>query len=185
MGFDNTVTVVGNVTRDPELRFAQSGTAIAQFGLAWNRRRGDQEDEVSFFDVTCFRQLAENVAESLKKGARVVVYGTLQQRSWETAQGDRRSKVEILADDVAPSLTWATAVVTKNEYRGGGERGEGGRGGYRGERGEGGRGGYRGQRGGRSPDGARPAGPEAPESRYGTTAEGGTAASSTADDEPF
>ncbi|MYI15259.1 MAG: single-stranded DNA-binding protein, partial [Acidimicrobiaceae bacterium] len=107
MGFDNTVTVVGNVTRDPELRFAQSGMAIAQFGLAWNRRRQDQEDEVSFFDVTCFRQLAENVAESLKKGARVVVYGTLQQRSWENDQGDRRSKVEILADDVAPSLRWA------------------------------------------------------------------------------
>lgn len=132
MGFDNTVTVVGNVTRDPELRFAQSGMAIAQFGLAWNRRRQDQEDEVSFFDVTCFRQLAENVAESLKKGARVVVYGTLQQRSWENDQGDRRSKVEILADDVAPSLKWATAAVTKNERPGGGDyRGDGGRGGFR------------------------------------------------------
>ena len=132
MGFDNTVTVVGNVTRDPELRFAQSGMAIAQFGLAWNRRRQDQEDEVSFFDVTCFRQLAENVAESLRKGARVVVYGTLQQRSWETDQGDRRSKVEILADDVAPSLKWATAAVTKNERSGGGDyRGDAGRGGTR------------------------------------------------------
>ena len=137
MGFDNTVTVVGNVTRDPELRFTQSGMAIAQFGLAWNRRRQDQEDEVSFFDVTCFRQLAENVAESLKKGARVVVYGTLQQRSWENDQGDRRSKVEILADDVAPSLKWATAAVTKNERSGGGDyRGDGGRGGsYRGDSG--------------------------------------------------
>ncbi len=120
MGFDNTVTVVGNVTRDPELRFAQSGMAIAQFGVAWNRRRQDQEDEVSFFDVTCFRQLAENVAESVRKGARVVIYGTLQQRSWETDSGDRRSKVEILADDVAPSLKWATAAVTKNERPGGG-----------------------------------------------------------------
>ena len=139
MGFDNTVTVVGNVTRDPELRFAQSGMAIAQFGLAWNRRRQDQEDEVSFFDVTCFRQLAENVAESLKKGARVVVYGTLQQRSWENDQGDRRSKVEILADDVAPSLKWATAAVTRNERSGGGDYrgGDGGRGGsYRGDRGD-------------------------------------------------
>ncbi len=137
MGFDNTVTVVGNVTRDPELRFAQSGMAIAQFGVAWNRRRQDQEDEVSFFDVTCFRQLAENVAESLKKGARVVVYGTLQQRSWENDQGDRRSKVEILADDVAPSLRWATAAVTKNERSGGGDyRGDGGRGrSYRGDSG--------------------------------------------------
>ena len=132
MGFDNTVTVVGNVTRDPELRFAQSGMAIAQFGVAWNRRRPDQEDEVSFFDITCFRQLAENVADSIRKGARVVVYGTLQQRSWETDHGDRRSKVEILADDVAPSLRWATADVTKNEYRdrGGEPRGDSGRGGY-------------------------------------------------------
>ena len=129
MGFDNTVTVVGNVTRDPELRFAQSGMAIAQFGVAWNRRRQDQDDEVSFFDVTCFRQLAENGAESVRKGARVVVYGTLQQRSWETDQGDRRSKVEILADDVAPSLKWATAAVTKNERSGGGDyRGDSGRG---------------------------------------------------------
>ncbi len=130
MGFDNTVTVVGNVTRDPELRFTQGGMAVASFGLAWNRRRQDQEDEVSFFDVTCFRQMAENVAESVTKGARVVVYGTLQQRSWESQDGDRRSKVEILADDVAPSLKWATAEVTRNEYRGaGGSGGSGGSGG--------------------------------------------------------
>ncbi len=126
MGFDNTVTVVGNVTRDPELRFTQSGMAISQFGVAWNRRRQDQEDEVSFFDVTCFRQLAENVSESIRKGARVVIYGTLQQRSWETDSGDRRSKVEILADDVAPSLKWATASITKNERFGGGDYGRGG-----------------------------------------------------------
>ena len=162
MGFDNTVTVVGNVTRDPELRFAQSGTAIASFGLAWNRRRQDQEDEVSFFDVTCFRQLAENVAESLKKGARVVVYGTLQQRSWESDQG-RRSKVEILADDVAPSLKWATAAVTKNERSGGGDyRGGGGRGdSYRGDPGD---------------SGPR----QAP-----VRGDGGPQGPSTADDEPF
>lgn len=119
MGFDNTVTVVGNVTRDPELRFSQSGMAITHFGVAWNRRRQDQDDEVSFFDVTCFRQLAENVAESVRKGARVVIYGTLQQRSWETEDGQRRSKVEILADDVAPSLKWATVEVTRNQRPGG------------------------------------------------------------------
>jgi len=165
MGFDNTVTVVGNVTRDPELRFAQSGMAIAQFGVAWNRRRRDQEDEVSFFDVTCFRELAENVAESLKKGARVVVYGTLQQRSWETDGGDRRSKVEILADDVAPSLKWATAAVTKNEYRGDSGRGGGE---HRGDSGRGG--GYRGDGGSRSAQGR------------GTDRAQGPASS---DDEPF
>jgi len=138
MGFDNTVTIVGNVTRDPELRFAHSGTAIAQFGLAWNRRRHDQDDDVSFFDVTCFRQLAENVSESIRKGSRVIVYGTLQQRSWQNDQGDRRSKVEILADDVAPSLRFATAEVTRNERPGGGyQRGD------QGDRGDGNRGGYR------------------------------------------
>ncbi|RMH78700.1 MAG: single-stranded DNA-binding protein [Actinomyces sp.] len=120
MAFDNNVIVVGNITRDPELRFTTGGMAVASFGLAWNRRRQDGEEEVSFFDVTCFRNLAENVAESLSKGSRVIVYGTLQQRSWENAQGERRSKVEILADDVGPSLRWATAQVERNEFRGGG-----------------------------------------------------------------
>ena len=117
MAFDNHVTVVGNVTRDPELRFSQAGMAIASFGIAWNRRRQDQEEEVSFFDVTCFRQLAENVAESVHKGTRVVIFGSLQQRSWENESGDRRSKVEILADDVAPSLRWATTQIVKNARR--------------------------------------------------------------------
>ena len=109
MAFDNTVTVVGNVTRDPELRFTQNGAAVASFGLAWNRKTQDGEDQPSFFDVTCWRQLAENVSESLVKGSRVIVYGRLEQRSWETQDGDRRSKVEIIADDVAPSLKWATS----------------------------------------------------------------------------
>lgn len=129
MGFDNTVTVVGNVTRDPELRFTQSGMAVASFGLAWNRRKRDGEEETSFFDITCFQQMAENVAESISKGSRVVVYGTLQQRSWENQEGERRSKVEILADDIAPSLKWATAQVTRNEFRGAGSAGGGGGGG--------------------------------------------------------
>jgi single-strand DNA-binding protein len=123
MGIDNNVSVVGNVTRDPELRFTQGGMAVASFGVAWNRRKQDGEEEVSFFDVTCFRQLAENVAESITKGTRVVVAGTLNQSNWETQDGDRRSKVEILADEVAPSLRWASADVRRNEPRGGGERG--------------------------------------------------------------
>jgi single-strand DNA-binding protein len=122
MAFDNTVTVVGNVTRDPELRFTPGGMAVASFGVAWNRRKQDGEEEVSFFDVTCFRDLAENVAESVTKGTRVIIYGTLQQRSWETQDGDKRSKVEILADEVAPSLRWASATVTKNDRRGDGGR---------------------------------------------------------------
>ena len=78
--------------------------AVANFGVAWNKKRNDGgDDEVSFFDVTCFRELAENVADSINKGARVVIYGTLTQRSWETKEGDRRSKVEILAVFPAPA----------------------------------------------------------------------------------
>ena len=119
MGFNNTVTVVGNVTRDPELRFTPSGAAVANFGLAWNRKGQNDEEVVSFFDVTCWSGLAENVAESITKGSRVVVYGRLDQRSWENQDGERRSKVEIVAYDVAPSLRWATVEITRNEFRGG------------------------------------------------------------------
>ena len=119
MGFNNTVTVVGNVTRDPDLRFTPSGAAVANFGLAWNRKGQNDEEVVSFFDVTCWSGLAENVAESITKGSRVVVYGRLAQRSWENQEGERRSKVEIVADDVAPSLRWATVEITRNEFRGG------------------------------------------------------------------
>ena len=126
MAFDNTVTVVGNITRDPELRFTPGGAPVASFGLAWNRRDQNGEDVTSFFDVTCWRDLAENVAESLSKGARVVVYGRLDQRSWENQEGERRSKDEIIADEVAPSLRWATAEVTKNSRDGGGSSGDSG-----------------------------------------------------------
>lgn len=121
----NNTTQVGNVTRDPELRFTQAGLAVANFSIAVNRRWQNQmtkewEEKVSFFDVTCWQQLAENVAESLTRGMRVVVSGRLEQRSWETDTGDKRNKIEIVADLVAPSLEWATVVVTKNEKRDGG-----------------------------------------------------------------
>lgn len=117
---DNTVTLVGNVTRDPELRFTPSGQAVATFGLAVNRRwqnrsTNEWEEQVSFFDVKCWAQMAENVSESLGRGSRVIVNGRLEQRSWESEQGDKRSKVEVVADEIAPSLRWATATVTKNE----------------------------------------------------------------------
>ena len=120
---DNTVTLVGNVTRDPELRFTPSGAANASFGLAgkrrWqNRQTQEWEEQVSFFDVVCWREMAENVSESLTKGARVVVTGRLDQRSWDDKNtGDKRSKVEVVADEIAPSLRWATAQVTRNERR--------------------------------------------------------------------
>ena len=137
MAIDNTVTVTGNATREPELRFTPSGQAVASFGIAVNRRWQNRqtqewEESVSFFDVTCWSTLAENVAESVAKGTRVTVAGRLDQRSWETQEGDKRSKVEIVADDVAVSLRWATADVMRNERPdggGGGGRPSGGGGG--------------------------------------------------------
>ena len=126
MANGNNVDLIGNLTRDPELRFTPGGMAVASFGLAWNRRKQDGDDEVSFFDITCFRDLAENVAESISKGSRVVVYGSLQQRSWENQEGEKRSKVEILADEVAPSLKWATAEIRKNDKGGGSRSGSSG-----------------------------------------------------------
>jgi len=122
----NSVTLVGNVTRDPELRFTASGQATATFGLAvnrvWNDRQTNEKKEaVSFFDIVCWREMAENASESLSKGARVVVTGRLEQRSWETPEGDKRSKIEVVADEIGPSLRWATAQITKNDRRGPGE----------------------------------------------------------------
>lgn len=123
MANGNTVVLVGNVTRDPELRFTPAGQATASFGLAVNRRWQNRqtqewEEATSFFDVVCWREMAENVSETLTRGARVIVTGRLEQRSWETAEGDKRSKVEVVADELGPSLRWATAQVVKNERRG-------------------------------------------------------------------
>lgn len=105
----SSVTVVGNITRDPELRFAQSGKAVLNFSIAENR---GQDQPASFYDVTAFDTLAENIA-SLAKGTRVIVFGRLQQDTWET-DGQKRSKIKIIADEVGPSLRWATATVAKN-----------------------------------------------------------------------
>ncbi len=118
-----STTITGNITRDPELRFTPNGQAVATFGLAVNRRwqnsqTQEWEEAVSFFDVVCWREMAENVANSLTKGTRVIVTGRLDQRSWETDQGDKRSKVEIVADEVGPSLRWANAEVTRVERQG-------------------------------------------------------------------
>ena len=134
MSNGNSVTLVGNVTRDPELRFTPSGQATASFGLAVNRRWQNRqtqewEEATSFFDVVCWREMAENVSETLTRGARVIVTGRLEQRSWETAEGDKRSKIEVVADELGPSLRWATAQVVKNEKRGASDGGPGGGGG--------------------------------------------------------
>ena len=123
--------MVGNDTRDPELRFTASCQAKANFGIAVNRRwqnRQSQEWEeaTSFFNVVCWGDMGENVGESIQKGARIVVTGRLEQRSWETDQGEKRSIVEIVADEVGPSLRWATAEVKKNDRRGPSDGGGGG-----------------------------------------------------------
>jgi single-strand DNA-binding protein len=122
MANGNNVDLVGNITRDPELRYTPSGQPVATFGLAVNRRwqrDGEWQEQTSFFDVVCWGSLGENVSESLGRGSRVMVAGRLEQRSWETQDGDKRSRIEVIADEVGPSLRWATAEVTKNERRGG------------------------------------------------------------------
>jgi single-strand DNA-binding protein len=127
----NTITVSGNVTRDPELRFTPSGQGVCSFSVAvnrsWqNRQTQEWEEQTSFFDVKAWGQLGQNISDTLSKGSRVVVSGRLEQRSWETDQGEKRYAFEIVADDVAASLLYATADISKNERR------EGGEGGYQG-----------------------------------------------------
>jgi len=112
----NNVTLIGNLVDDPELRFTPSGVAMAKIRFAVNRRyqrNGEWQEETSFFGGTLWRDAAENAAESLQKGMRVIVTGRLEQRTWETQEGDKRSIVEIAVDEVGPSLRWATATVTK------------------------------------------------------------------------
>ena len=115
----NTVTVIGNLTDDPELRFTPSGVAMAKISIAVNRRWQDAnrewQEDTSFFRGTCWRDQAENIAESLQKGQRVIVTGRLDQRSWETNDGEKRSMVEISIDEIGPSLRWATASVTNSK----------------------------------------------------------------------
>jgi single-strand DNA-binding protein len=134
MASDNTVTLVGNITDDPELRFTPSGAAVANFTVAVNRRYKNQdgqwEDKLDgFFRCNCWRDMAENVAESLKKGSRVVVVGRLQQRSWDDQDGNKRSSFEIQVDEVGPSLRWASASITKSQRSGAAPAASGGGGG--------------------------------------------------------
>jgi len=120
----NSVTLIGNLVEDPELRFTPSGVPMARLRFAVNRRWRDQsgewQEETSFFGGTVWREQAEAIAESLEKGTRVIVVGSLEQRSWETPEGEKRSVVEVRIDEVGPSLRWATASVTKTT-RGGGD----------------------------------------------------------------
>ncbi|MGH2682294.1 MAG: single-stranded DNA-binding protein [Actinomycetota bacterium] len=126
MANDNQVVVVGNLVDDPELRYTPNGAAVANFRVAVNRRFQDpsgqwKDGETSFFRINAWRTLAENVAESLTKGSRVIVTGRLRSRSWENPEGETRSAVEIEADEVGPSLRWATAKVERQSRSGGGD----------------------------------------------------------------
>ena len=124
---DNSITPIGNVTREPEARAVGDATVVS-FGIAINTRKkeGDEwvDGEPKFYDVKAWRSLGENVADTIQKGMRVIVYGTLDYESWET-DGQKRSKHVVQADEVAPSLRWATAQVTKTAG-GGGRSNEGG-----------------------------------------------------------
>lgn len=116
---DNAITVIGNITRDPELKFMNNGQAAVRISVAHNRRWQNRqtqewEERVSYLGVVAYGALAENVANSLVRGSRVIVAGRLEQRSWTTEAGEERSIMEINADEIAPSLRFATAEVTKN-----------------------------------------------------------------------
>ncbi len=116
MASENSVTLVGNLTRDPELRYTTGGRGVASFGLAVNRRyqvNGEWQEQVSFFNVVAWADLGENSAASLNKGNRVIVTGRLQQREYETREGEKRSVVEVVADELGPSLRWAQAQVER------------------------------------------------------------------------
>jgi single-strand DNA-binding protein len=130
MAGDTVITLVGNLVDDPELRFTPSGAAVANFRLAstprtYDRQSGEWKDgETLFLTCNVWRQAAENVAESLQRGMRVVVQGRLKQRSYETREGERRTVYEIEVDEVGPSLRNATAKVTKTTRSQGGFGGD-------------------------------------------------------------
>ncbi|HEX4394415.1 MAG TPA: single-stranded DNA-binding protein [Mycobacterium sp.] len=137
MAGDTVITVIGNLTADPELRFTPSGAAVANFTVASTPRMFDRQTnewkdgEALFLRCSIWREAAENVAESLTRGSRVIVSGRLKQRSFETREGEKRTVVELEVDEIGPSLKYATAKVNKASRSGGGGGGFGGGGGSR------------------------------------------------------
>ena len=135
MAGDTTITVIGNLTDDPELRFTPSGAAVAKFRVASTPRFMDRQSnewkdgEPLFLACTVWRQAAENVAESLTRGSRVIVSGRLKQRSYETREGEKRTVIELEVDEIGPSLRYATAKVQKMSRSSGGGGGFGSSGG--------------------------------------------------------
>ena len=132
MAGETVITVIGNLTGDPELRFTPSGAAVASFTVASTPRTLDKatnewkDGEALFLRCSIWRQAAENVAESLQKGMRVIVQGRLQQRSYETKEGEKRTVIEMQVDEIGPSLKYATAKVNRTQRGGGGGGGFGG-----------------------------------------------------------
>lgn len=126
MAGDTIITVIGNLTADPELRFTPSGAAVANFTVASTPRQFDRQTnewkdgEALFLRCNIWREAAENVAESLTRGSRVIVSGRLKQRSFETREGEKRTVVELEVDEIGPSLRYATAKVNKASRSGGG-----------------------------------------------------------------
>jgi single-strand DNA-binding protein len=113
---DNSITLVGNLTRDPEIRFTATGRAVASFGIAVGRRyqvNGEWQEQTSYFNVTAWGQLGENAAATFTKGTRVVVTGRLEQREYTSREGEKRTAIDVIADELGPSLRWATATVVR------------------------------------------------------------------------
>jgi single-strand DNA-binding protein len=173
---DTTITIVGNLVEDPNLRFTASGQPVATFRIASTPRFLDKQSnewkdgESLFLTCNVWRQAAENCAESLQRGMRVIVQGRLKQRSYETKEGEKRTVYEIEVDEVGPSLKNATAKVNKTQRQGGGNFGGGG-------------GGYSGGGGGGGYSGGGPSGPPA-DDPWATTG-GGGAGGGFSDDPPF
>jgi single-strand DNA-binding protein len=147
MAGDTIITIVGNLTNDPELRFTPSGAAVANFTIASTPRMFDKhsnewkDGETLFMRCSVWREAAENVAESLTRGTAVIAQGRLQSRSFETKEGEKRTVVEMQVDEIGPSLRRATAKVTKAQRGGGGGFGGGQQGGWGGSQGGQGQGG--------------------------------------------
>ena len=198
MAGDTIITIVGNLTNDPELRFTPSGAAVANFTVASTPRSFDKnsnewkDGETLFMRCSVWREAAENVAESLTRGMAVIVSGRLQSRTFETKEGEKRTVIELACDEVGPSLRRATAKVTKAQRGGGGGfSGGGGQGGNAGGGSsggqQGGQGGWSGApaSGGQQADDPWATGPSAGSPSGGSSGGGGQGGGSSYDDPPF
>ena len=189
MAGETVITVVGNLTDDPELRFTPSGAAVANFTVASTPRTLDKatnewkDGDALFLRCSVWRQAAENVAESLTRGTRVVVQGRLRQRSYETREGEKRTVVELEVEEIGPSLKYATTKVSKTSRGGGGGGGGGGYGSSGGGGGGGGGGSERAPAGSRSGGGGGDSG--GGDDPWASAAPAGAGSSTYSDEPPF